>query len=148
MRPWFREACWKHDLTCTMNVLFSGLLLICTVNACTCPGRECSSLHASSAALHLHATHGAGQTHRGDAYACFQLLDKCGPLLPFWHLGRWRWAGSCTRVSGVMHVVCRNALVGGICRVGAVGMRSGMPAGSFVGHPTEVPVVCPIGPVV
>ena len=29
-----------------------------------------------------------------------------------------------------------------------VGMRSGMPAGSFVGHPAEVPVVCPIGPVV
>ena len=49
MRPWFREACWKHDSTCTVNVLFSGLLLRCTVNACTCPGRECGSLHACHA---------------------------------------------------------------------------------------------------
>ena len=53
-----------------------------------------------------------------------------------------------SRVSGVMHAVCRNALVGGICWVDAVGMRGGMPAGSLVGHLAEVPVVCPIGPVV
>ena len=28
---------------------FPGLLLKCTANACTCPGRECGSLHACHA---------------------------------------------------------------------------------------------------
>ena len=42
------------------------------------------------------------------------------------------------RVAGVMRAVCCNALVGGVCRVDAEGMRRWMPAGSLVGHPAEV----------